>query len=78
MTCAANAGEYLVNVAVSPLFFSDALLEDSPHDQSLPRYKRDLSHKLKILRRELQSQQPQTGHCRVEVNRAETFEQSYR
>ena len=33
---------------------------------------------MKILRRELQAQQPQTGHCRIEVKRSETFEQSYR
>nr|CAB3266414.1 E3 ubiquitin-protein ligase SMURF2 [Phallusia mammillata] len=49
---------------------------EPPHHH-LPRYKRDLVHKLKILRTELQSQQPQTGHCRLEIKRSEAFEQSY-
>uniref|UniRef100_H2YQB8 E3 ubiquitin-protein ligase n=1 Tax=Ciona savignyi TaxID=51511 RepID=H2YQB8_CIOSA len=43
----------------------------------LPRYKRDLVQKHKVLRTELQSQQPQTGHCRLEIKRSEAFEQSY-
>ncbi|XP_076803668.1 E3 ubiquitin-protein ligase SMURF2-like isoform X2 [Clavelina lepadiformis] len=57
----------------SPSAAPDAIEPDS----QLPRYKRDLVHKLKILRTELQSHQPQTGHCRLEVKRPETFEQSY-
>jgi len=42
-----------------------------------PRYKRDLVHKLKVIRSELQSHQPPTGHCHLEVKRSEAFEQSY-
>lgn len=42
------------------------------------QHKRDLVHKMKILRQEFQSLQPQTGHCRLEVSREEIFEDSYR
>ncbi|XP_030205953.1 E3 ubiquitin-protein ligase SMURF1 isoform X1 [Gadus morhua] len=42
------------------------------------RYERDLVHKLKLLRHELSLQQPQAGHCRIEVSRDEIFEESYR
>lgn len=38
------------------------------------RYERDLVHKLKLLRHELALQQPQAGHCRIEVSREEIFE----
>uniref|UniRef100_A0A3B3S339 E3 ubiquitin-protein ligase n=1 Tax=Paramormyrops kingsleyae TaxID=1676925 RepID=A0A3B3S339_9TELE len=44
----------------------------------VPRYKRDLVQKLKSLRQELAQQQPQAGHCRIEVSREEIFEESYR
>uniref|UniRef100_UPI00358ED34A E3 ubiquitin-protein ligase SMURF2-like n=1 Tax=Myxine glutinosa TaxID=7769 RepID=UPI00358ED34A len=44
----------------------------------VPRYKRDLVQKLKALRQELALQQPQAGHCRIEVSREEIFEESYR
>ena len=40
----------------------------------VPRYKRDLVQKLKSLRQELALQQPQAGHCRIEVSREEIFE----
>ncbi|KAF3846896.1 hypothetical protein F7725_003974 [Dissostichus mawsoni] len=36
---------------------------------TVPKYKRDLVQKLKILRQELSQQQPQAGHCRIEVSR---------
>uniref|UniRef100_A0A8C6MI08 HECT-type E3 ubiquitin transferase n=4 Tax=Nothobranchius TaxID=28779 RepID=A0A8C6MI08_NOTFU len=45
---------------------------------TVPKYKRDLVQKLKILRQELSQQQPQAGHCRIEVSREEIFEESYR
>lgn len=41
---------------------------------TVPKYKRDLVQKLKILRQELSQQQPQAGHCRIEVSREEIFE----
>jgi len=44
----------------------------------LPRYKRDLVAKMKVLRTELNSLQPGSGHCRLEVSRGEVFEDSYR
>eukprot|EP00092_Neocalanus_flemingeri_P007377 GFUD01007965.1.p1 GENE.GFUD01007965.1~~GFUD01007965.1.p1 ORF type:complete len:951 (+),score=202.95 GFUD01007965.1:231-3083(+) len=44
----------------------------------LPRYKRDLVAKMKILRSELSSLQPGSGHCRLELSRGEVFEDSYR
>ncbi|GAB6031183.1 E3 ubiquitin-protein ligase smurf2, variant 3 [Chamberlinius hualienensis] len=47
-------------------------------DSPLPKYKRDLVQKMKTLRAELQSLQPQSGHCRLEVSREEIFEESYR
>uniref|UniRef100_A0A8C1RMW8 HECT-type E3 ubiquitin transferase n=1 Tax=Cyprinus carpio TaxID=7962 RepID=A0A8C1RMW8_CYPCA len=48
-------------------------------DGELPvRYERDLVQKLKVLRHELSLQQPQAGHCRIEVSREEIFEESYR
>lgn len=52
---------------------SEGSLEDS---EELPaqRYERDLVQKLKILRHELSLQQPQAGHCRIEVSREEIFE----
>ncbi|XP_025415706.1 E3 ubiquitin-protein ligase SMURF2 [Sipha flava] len=46
--------------------------------ECLPKYKRDLVAKQKILRTELAALQPQTGHMRLEVSRAEIFEESYR
>lgn len=52
-----------------------SLLESSEH---LPKYRRDLDVKLRALRTELQGLQPQSGHCRLEVSRAEIFEESYR
>lgn len=47
-------------------------------NEVLPKYKRDLVAKIKLLRQELTSQQPQSGHCRLEVSRQEVFEESYR
>lgn len=55
-----------------------ASLPDEIHEEALPRYKRDLVAKMKILRSELQTMQPQSGHCRLEVSRTEIFEESYR
>ena len=48
------------------------------NEESLPKYKRDLVAKMKVLRCELGSLQPQSGHCRLEVSRQEVFEDSYR
>ncbi|KAG6454484.1 E3 ubiquitin-protein ligase SMURF2 [Manduca sexta] len=45
---------------------------------ALPKYKRDLAAKARVLRTELQALQPQTGHCRIEVSRNEILEESYR
>ena len=44
------------------------------NDSPLPKYKRDLVQKMKVLRQELQGLQPQAGHCRIEVSREEIFE----
>ncbi|OWK11048.1 hypothetical protein Celaphus_00007303 [Cervus elaphus hippelaphus] len=54
--------------------------EGSVEDEELPaqRYERELVQKLKVLRHELSLQQPQAGHCRIEVSREEIFEESYR
>uniref|UniRef100_A0A8C2J932 HECT-type E3 ubiquitin transferase n=1 Tax=Cyprinus carpio TaxID=7962 RepID=A0A8C2J932_CYPCA len=53
-------------------------LPEDPECLTVPKYKRDLVQKLKILRQELSQQQPQAGHCRIEVSREEIFEESYR
>lgn len=42
--------------------------------ECLPKYKRDLVAKQKILRTEITALQPQTGHMRLEVSRSEIFE----
>ncbi|KAK2174098.1 hypothetical protein NP493_829g01003 [Ridgeia piscesae] len=54
------------------------LKNNKVNESPLPKYKRDLVQKLKILRQELQAMQPQSGHCRIEVSREEIFEESYR
>ncbi|EHB10351.1 E3 ubiquitin-protein ligase SMURF2 [Heterocephalus glaber] len=53
--------------------------EGSVEDEELPaqRYERDLVQKLKVLRHELSLQQPQAGHCHIQVSREEIFEESY-
>jgi E3 ubiquitin ligase SMURF1/2 len=57
----------------TPIDFPAGLLESE-----LPKYRRDLVGKLRALRSELQTLQPQSGHCRLEVSRHEIFEESYR
>jgi len=55
------------------------ILEANPSSsEALPRYKRDLVAKMKVLKSELAALQPQSGHCRLEVSRSEVFEDSYR
>ncbi|XP_018092837.1 E3 ubiquitin-protein ligase SMURF2 isoform X3 [Xenopus laevis] len=61
-----------------PQVVSLCQLPDEVECLTVPRYKRDLVHKLKSLRQELSQQQPQAGHCRIEVSREEIFEESYR
>lgn len=53
---------------------SPAQLPEDAECLTVPKYKRDLVQKLKILRQELSQQQPQAGHCRIEVCREEIFE----
>lgn len=55
---------------------SPGQLPDEAECLTVPKYKRDLVQKLKILRQELSQQQPQAGHCRIEVSREEIFEVS--
>lgn len=52
------------------------LPEEPEECLTAPKYKRDLVHKLKVLRQELSQQQPQAGHCRIELCRDEIFEVS--
>lgn len=40
--------------------------------------RRNLVQKMVALRQELQTLQPQSGHCRLEVSRKDIFEESYR
>lgn len=58
-----------------PADLPQSLLESA---ELLPKYRRDLDVKLRGFRSDLQAQQPQSGHCRLEVSRAEIFEESYR
>lgn len=58
-----------------PADLPQSLLESS---ELLPKYRRDLDVKIRGLRTDLQALQPQSGHCRLEVSRAEIFEESYR
>ncbi|XP_048870324.1 E3 ubiquitin-protein ligase SMURF1 isoform X3 [Brienomyrus brachyistius] len=53
-------------------------VDEGPEGELPVRCERDLVQKLKVLRHELSLQQPQAGHCRVEVSREEIFEESYR
>lgn len=57
---------------------SSSRSKDKENESPVPKYKRDLVQKMKILRQELQNLQPQGGHCRMEVSREEIFEDSYR
>ena len=52
--------------------------DNKESDSPLPKYKRDLVQKMKLLKGELNAMQPQSGHCRLEVSREEIFEESYR
>lgn len=63
------------SVVLPPADLPQGLLEGA---DLLPKYRRDLVGKLRALRTELQSLQPQSGHCRLEVSRTEIFEESYR
>lgn len=58
-----------------PADLPQSLLEAT---EPLPKYRRDLDVKIRVLRTELQALQPQSGHCRFEVSRNEIFEESYR
>lgn len=58
-----------------PADLPQSLLESA---ELLPKYRRDLDVKIRSFRSELQQLQPQSGHCRLEVSRAEIFEESYR
>ncbi|XP_043193769.1 E3 ubiquitin-protein ligase SMURF2-like isoform X2 [Amphibalanus amphitrite] len=51
---------------------------DGGQPEILPKYRRDLVAKMKVLKAELSTLQPQSGHCRLEVSRDEVFEESYR
>lgn len=57
-----------------PQVLSPAQLPEEAECLTVPKYKRDLVQKLKILRQELSQQQPPAGHCRIEVCREEIFE----
>lgn len=52
--------------AAAPAAPAAAASEPADAD-ALPKYKRDLAAKARVLRAELQALQPQTGHCRIEV-----------
>lgn len=64
-----------VVVVAAPADLPQGLLEGA---ELLPKYRRDLVGKMRSLRTELQTLQPQSGHCRLEVSRTEILEESYR
>lgn len=51
---------------------------DGIYNSSNLLQRRNLVQKMSTLRQELQSLQPQSGHCRMEVSRQDIFEESYR
>ena len=59
-------------ITLKCFFFSRK--NDKENETPVPKYKRDLVHKLKILKQDFQALQPQGGHCRLEVSREEIFE----
>ncbi|KPI93022.1 E3 ubiquitin-protein ligase SMURF2 [Papilio xuthus] len=63
---------------VTPVVSANGAAPGEPEADALPKYKRDLAAKARVLRAELQALQPQTGHCRIEVSRNEVLEESYR
>ncbi|KPJ08774.1 E3 ubiquitin-protein ligase SMURF2 [Papilio machaon] len=63
---------------VTPVVSANGAAPGDPEPDALPKYKRDLAAKARVLRAELQALQPQTGHCRIEVSRNEVLEESYR
>ena len=76
-----------IQVHIANRLASDAYTPSSPpapsiDDSSLPPPPpgsgRDLIHKMKTLRSQLNAMQPQTGHCRMETSRENIFEESYR
>ncbi|XP_059608668.1 E3 ubiquitin-protein ligase Smurf1 isoform X2 [Phlebotomus argentipes] len=90
LSCTAGAGPQVANgnvrngevisptrptAAQAPPDLPQGLLDGA---ELLPKYRRDLVSKMRALRAELQALQPQSGHCRLEVSRAEIFEESYR
>lgn len=58
----------------SPVAHLPPVPQSVPEGEALPKYRRDLVAKQKILRAELTALQPQSGHCRLEVSRTEIFE----
>ena len=56
------------------MFNSNFRKTDKETETPVPKYKRDLVHKLKIIKQDFQALQPQGGHCRLEVSREEIFE----
>ncbi|XP_014366908.2 E3 ubiquitin-protein ligase SMURF1 [Papilio machaon] len=63
---------------VTAVVSANGAVPGDPEPDALPKYKRDLAAKARVLRAELQALQPQTGHCRIEVSRNEVLEESYR
>ncbi|XP_028026988.1 E3 ubiquitin-protein ligase SMURF2 [Bombyx mandarina] len=66
------------SVSLSSSAAAPGAAPEPPDTDALPKYKRDLAAKARVLRAELQALQPQTGHCRIEVSRNEILEESYR
>ncbi|KAH8413862.1 hypothetical protein KR222_010508 [Zaprionus bogoriensis] len=82
---APNAGSTTTSAATTPhrSTTQHIMVPDLPQGllegaDLLPKYRRDLVGKMRALRSELQTMQPQSGHCRLEVSRSEIFEESYR
>lgn len=55
---------------------ANVLPKGSTSNEPLPKYKRDIVAKIRCLRTEIVTLQPQSGHCRLEVSRNEIFEVS--
>ncbi|XP_049868904.1 E3 ubiquitin-protein ligase SMURF2 [Pectinophora gossypiella] len=71
-------GDPTPSTPTQPSLPAAAPASEPADSDALPKYKRDLAAKARVLRAELQALQPQTGHCRIEVSRNEVLEESYR
>lgn len=67
MRCFQPPGDSTPSSPLTQATLSSGPAAEPADTDALPKYKRDLAAKARVLRAELQALQPQTGHCRIEV-----------